>query len=74
MATTGFRMALGEDEAPWFWSWLVLGMGECCDWDLRRRSLAPSLVVVLGKWSVNMYCKGEDVEWGWRLKVYVLCV
>lgn len=36
MAATGFKMALGEDEAPWFWCWLVLGMGEGCDWGLRR--------------------------------------
>lgn len=36
MAATGFRMALGEDEAPLFWCWLVWGMGEGCNWGLRR--------------------------------------
>lgn len=31
-AATGFMMALGEDEAPWFCYWLVLGMGVHCNW------------------------------------------
>lgn len=45
-AASCFKMALCEDEAPWFWWWPVLGMRACCHWIPRR--CCASIMVTYG--------------------------